>query len=180
MFAMNVDSPASITVPRSIWEELETWSKGFAPWQCLLLAAAVRDGSIPRSTLEQVYSLFLSECDLAPNPDPYPNIPASVTGRIAESSGKIGLRRIHSPSGVNRLPLSSELTFSDGMTVIYGGNGVGKSAFARILSNVCFSRQQHPIYPDIFNDSAPSRPSARIEVEDDEGAIATLMFDGVS
>jgi AAA domain-containing protein len=178
---MSIDPPSSAPVLRSIWEELEIWSTGFAPWQRLLLAAAVRSGVIPQSTLEQAYSLFLAEYDLAKAPEPYPDIPGSVTGRIAETSGRVRLRRIHSPSGVNRLPLSSELTFSDGMTVIYGGNGVGKSGFARILSNACFSRQQHPIYPDIFDDSANySTPSACIEVEDENGAAIMLAFDSVT
>jgi len=117
--------------------------------------------------VEQAYSLLLAEYGLAKIPEPYPNIPGSVTGRVVETSGKTRLRRIHSPSGINRLPLSSELTFSDGMTIIYGGNGVGKSGFARILSNACFSRQQHPIYADIFDDSASPTPSACIEIEDE-------------
>jgi hypothetical protein len=177
---MSGESPANAPIPRSIWEELETWSKGFAPWQRLLLAAAVRSGTIPQSTLEQVYSLFLAKYDLAKIPEPYPDIPASVTGRVVNTSGKARLRRIHSPSGINRLPLSSELTFANGMTVIYGANGVGKSGFVRILSNACFSRQQHSIYPDIFDDAAPLTPSASIEVEDDKGVTITLTFDGVA
>jgi hypothetical protein len=170
---MSDESPSSTPVLRSIWDELEIWSKGFAPWQRLLLAAAVRSGVIPQGTLEQAYSLFLSEYVLAKVPEPYPSIPDSVTGRVLNSSGRARLRRIHSPSGINRLPFSSELTFSDGMTVIYGGNGVGKSGFARILSNACFNRQQHPIYSDIFDDAASPTPSACIEVEDETGAAVT-------
>jgi hypothetical protein len=170
----------SIRASRSIWEELEIWSKDFAPWQRLLLAAAVRSGAISASTLEQAYSLFLAHHELGKQPEPYPDIPASVTGRAAGASSKARLRRVHSPSGINRLPHSSQLTFSDGLTVIYGGNAVGKSAFARILSNACFSRQQHPIYPDIFDDAAPSTSSACIEIQDTKGVLTTLPFDGVS
>ena len=174
---MSSDSPSTVPVTRSIWEELELWSDNFTPWQRLLLAAAVRSGIIPNSTLAQVYSLLLAEHGLAKLPDPYPSIPRSVTGRAAKTSEKTRLRRIHSPSGINRLPSDAELTFSDGMTVIYGGNGVGKSGFARILSNACFSRYQHPIYPDIFDDAATPNPSACIEIEDDNGDIVPLVFD---
>lgn len=177
---MSAEFQASMPTARSIWEELETWSKRFAPWQRLLLAAAVRLGTIPRSTLEQAYSLFLAEHELGDSPEPYPEVPESVTGRAVETSGRARLRRIHSPSGINRLPPSSELTFSDGITIIYGGNAVGKSGFARVLSNACFSRQQHPIYPDVFDDSAPSSPSVKIEVEDEGGVCTTLTFDGDS
>jgi energy-coupling factor transporter ATP-binding protein EcfA2 len=177
---MNDEFSSSAPVLRSIWDELELWSKDFTPWQRLLLAAAVRSGVIPQGTLDQAYSLFLSEYGLANVPEPYPSIPGSVTGRVTNSSGKTRLRRIHSPSGINRLPFSSELEFSDGMTIIYGGNGVGKSGFARILSNACFSRQQHPIYSDIFDDSASGTPSACIEVEDETGTVVPLMFDSVT
>ena len=176
MSLMNESTFAS----RSIWEELEIWSRGFAPWQRLLLAAAIRSGNISAGTLDQAYSLFLAQHDLAKKPEPYPGIPISVTGRATKTSNRARLRRVHSCSGINRLPYSSQLTFSDGVTVIYGGNGVGKSGFARVLSNACFSRQQHPIYPDIFDDAAPSTPSACIDIEDEEGASTTLRFDGLS
>ena len=177
---MSFESTPSIGAPRSIWEELEAWSNHFAPWQRLLLAVAIRSRTIPQAVLDQSYSLFLTEYDLAKSPEPYPEIPSSVTGRVVETSGRARLRRIHSPAGINRLPLSSELSFSDGMTVVYGGNGVGKSAYARILSNACFSRHQHRIYPDIFDDSAPLAPSASIEIEEEGGLSVTLTFDGLT
>ena len=114
--------------PRSIWEELEAWSKDFAPWQRLLLAAAVRFGKIPSPTIEEAYALFLAQYALAPEPSSSPEIPESVTGRALRTGGRGRLRRIHSPSGINQLPYASEITFTDGMTVIYGGNAVGRVA----------------------------------------------------
>lgn len=64
--------------------------------------------------------------------------------------------------------------------MIYGANGVGKSGFARIMSNACFSRQQHPIYPDVFDDNAPSLPTAMIDLIADDGTITSLSFDTTS
>lgn len=165
--------------PPSIWEELETWSKGFAPWQRLLLASAIRSGVISETTMQQAYALFLTEYALAELPEPMPDIPKSVTGRQRDALGGARLHRVHSPSGVNRLPSAAELTFSNGLTIVYGGNGVGKSGFVRLLSNACFSRQQHPIYPDVFDENAPMTPSASIELVDDKGIITKLTFDNV-
>lgn len=179
--AMSVEfQNEQIKSQRSIWEELEIWSKGFASWQRLLLSGAVRHGTIPKSILDQAYTLFLADRGLAKLPDPMPDIPASVTGRQKNNSSRARMRRIHSPSGINQLPGSSELTFADGLTVVYGGNGVGKSGFARILSNACFSRQQHPIYPDVFDPNAPQVPSATIELADDAGNVTSVQFDGVT
>jgi AAA domain-containing protein len=162
---------------RSIWSELEEWSRSFAPWQRLLLAAAVRSTVVSVASIDQAYLLFLAEHDLKPAPVPYPEIPELVTGRPLAAATQYRLRRVHSPHGVNRLPTSSELTFGDGLTVIYGANGVGKSGFTRILSNACFSRQQHPIYPDVFDEIAPTTPSAIIELADPTGTPVSLTFD---
>lgn len=172
--------PEKKPAQRSIWEELEAWSMGFSDWQRVLLSGAVRHGTIPQAILDQAYHLLLVEHDLATPPDPMPEIPASVTGREKDSSAKLRLRRLHSPTGINRLPSSAELTFADGLTVIYGGNGVGKSGFARILSNVCFSRQQHPIYPDVFDENAPLSPAATIELVDENGNLLSRTFDGAT
>ena len=113
-------------------------------------------------------------------PKPEIEIPDSITGKESSSVTAAKLRAIHSPSGINRLPLEAQLTFADGLTIVYGGNGVGKSGFARILSNACFSRQQHPIYPDVFDIAAPDVPSATIEVVDEQGKITPLPFNGIS
>ena len=50
----------------------------------------------------------------------------------------IWLRRIGDLCAINALPAGGELRFSPTLTVVYGGNGVGKSGYTRILSNVCF------------------------------------------
>jgi energy-coupling factor transporter ATP-binding protein EcfA2 len=174
-----VGRPVPQAVP-SIWQELERWSQGFANWQKLLLASAVRNGSIPSAAIDQAYAVFLAEHQLAPAPDPAPDIPASITGREHVGSVRRLLKRVYAPSGVNRLPHTSEISFASGLTVIYGANGVGKSGFARIMSNACFSRQQHPIYPDVFDANAPSLPTAMIDLIADDGTITGLSFDTTS
>src|SRR5215470_3919748 len=65
---------------------------------------------------------------------------------------------------INALPPSAALTFSRGLTVVYGCNGAGKSGFARILSNVCFSRARHQILPNVYKPGAEGVPNANITV----------------
>lgn len=161
----------------SIWQELERWSGGLADWQKLLIATAVRSGVVPDAVIEQAYRVLLVEHGLAQKPDIAFDIPSSMTGREHAGAARRRLHRIHTPVGVNRLPSTAELTFADGLTVVYGGNGVGKSGFARVLSNACFSRQRHPIYADVFDDAAPDSSTALIDLVDDEGNIATVTFD---
>lgn len=63
---------------------------------------------------------------------------------------------------------------------MYGGNGVGKSGFTRILSNVCFSRTQHPILPNVYDEEAKGDPAASIVIADGTQKETPLVFDGAT
>ncbi|MER9692028.1 ATP-binding protein [Mesorhizobium sp. M0179] len=155
--------PSQVTV----WDELEIWAKDFSPWQKLTLAWAVRYGVLTAEQIEQVYSVFLHGFGLGNEPSPKLEIPATITGEASGlASQKPRLLRIRDVSGVNALTPSAELVFSPQLTLIYGGNGAGKSGFARILTNVCFSRTRHAIIPDIYDDTAPRKASATIVLVD--------------
>ncbi len=78
------------------------------------------------------------------------------------------------------MPAGSELTFSPTLTVVYGGNGTGKSGYTRILSNVCFSRTQHPILPNVYEDDTPEEPAAKIVVADGTQKETEFEFDGTT
>ena len=62
---------------------------------------------------------------------------------------------------------------------MYGGNGVGKSGFTRILSNVCFSRSQHPILPNVYDQGSKDEPAASIMIADGTQKEIPFVFDGI-
>jgi len=65
---------------------------------------------------------------------------------------------------VNQIPQDHALTFSaTGITVIYGGNGSGKSGYARVIKRACRARDQsEPIHPNANDPAASSQiPSAK-------------------
>lgn len=65
--------------------------------------------------------------------------------------------------GVNQLAAAQELAFEpDGLTVIYGQNGAGKSGYARILKRACRSRHAGEIMPDAFNPGPAGKAAANI------------------
>ncbi len=76
------------------------------------------------------------------------------------------MKRIGDLRAINALPATAKMTFSPALTVVYGGNGVGKSGFTRILSNVCFSRTQHPILPNVYDEQSKDTPAASIVTAD--------------
>src|SRR5690606_7526643 len=70
--------------------------------------------------------------------------------------------------GVNALADDQELAFAhDGLTVIYGNNGSGKSGYARLLKGMVSARHSSPVLPDVFKTDAPE-PSAEIAYQVDE------------
>jgi energy-coupling factor transporter ATP-binding protein EcfA2 len=148
---------------RNIWQELECWAESFKPWQKLALCHAVHFGSLGDSQIGEVYSVFLHNNGLAE--DPKVTIPVEIIGRpLSAVPSPIRLARIDGLQAINALPLTAVLTFSAGLTVVYGRNGAGKSGFARILSNVCFSRARHPILPNVYETGREAGPSANITV----------------
>ena len=69
---------------------------------------------------------------------------------------------------VNQIPKDYSLTFSEtGMTVIYGGNGSGKSGYARVMKRACRARDQsETIHPNANDPAAASKvPSAKFNVK---------------
>lgn len=165
----------------TIWDELETWAKDFSPWQRLSLAWTIRYGVLTGAQIDQIYAVFLHGYGLADEPDPKIDIPSTITGKAGGlASQKPRLARIHDVSGVNALAASAELTFSPQLTLIYGGNGAGKSGFARILTNVCFSRTRHEILPNIYDETAAKVATATIVLIDHTGAEVPFVFDGAT
>lgn len=170
----------TVTVlPKSIWQELDDWAKGFEPYRRFVLATAIRFGRLTKAQVDEAYALLLHDFSLGDAPDPAIEVPTTITGRPASTAlAPLWLLRINNLCSINALPPKAELSFSRQLTIIYGGNGVGKSGFARLLSNVCFSRTQHPILANIYETGAKQQSSADITIVDDRSVEKTLTFDG--
>jgi hypothetical protein len=159
-------SVAALT-PVSIWDELDIWAKGLQQWQRYVLAQIVRHGKASAEHINDAFILFLNENELRETKAQKPEIPDSITGR-AISAGPMPLRilKLRNLQNVNAIPPTAELTFSKNLTVVFGNNGTGKSGFARVFANSCFSRNKPKILPNIFSKEKPSLPSAQIVVQE--------------
>lgn len=163
---------------KTIWQELDIWANGFKPWQRFLLANTVRYGGLTDAQIDQTYAQFLHDNALASAPDPSIEISTQITGRPSlVAPSPIWLIRISDLHAINALLPEAELFFSRGLTVVYGGNGTGKTGFTRILSNVCFSRTQHAILPNVYEKRVDNQPAAVIVIADGMGKETPLSFD---
>ena len=171
---MNTESLES----RNIWNALNEWGQSLPRWQRFIVSHAVRDGRLSDERANEATRLFLIDAGLYEDSKPVPNIPDSVTGR--QQSGALDplvLREIKSLENVNAIPESSSLTFGQGLTVIYGHNGTGKSGFARVLSSACFSRSDQEIIGNIYDEqTSDAIASADICIEIGSGKVETLAY----
>lgn len=80
---------------------------------------------------------------------------------LGASKREVILTAVTAEKGINALAENSTLTFAaDGLTVVYGENGSGKSGFCRLIRNTCTSRAgAEDILSNVF---APSERSAAI------------------
>ena len=105
-------------------------------------------------------------------------------GHLQPDARKAPLARLCSIDDVknaNRLAPDQTLKFAlDGITLIYGHNGSGKSGYCRILKKFCRAIVKDTIYPNVFAPGNPPPAEARIryKVEGATNVSETTWLDG--
>ena len=107
---------------------------------------------------------------LQPVPLGKEHLPTNVGG-----SKPVVLKTIRDMKDVNRIATDAVLTFADqGVTVVYGGNGSGKSGYSRVLKQACRARDQSErVLPDATDPASHAHiPEATFDLEVQAAPIA--------
>jgi energy-coupling factor transporter ATP-binding protein EcfA2 len=133
----------------AVEKDLLSWSKDHLHlWQRNVLKRVVLGMPIDDSYVENLVNNLLEdnvELEL-----PELTLQDFPTGEDSESSAK--LCSISSLKNVNALCGDQSLTFTpEGMTIVYGDNGCGKSGYARLLKDTVGSRKKTEILPNIYS-----------------------------
>jgi energy-coupling factor transporter ATP-binding protein EcfA2 len=149
----------------NVLPKLAEWSKELSPWLSDMARRAVQKGSLDAADLDDVEALLLAFVEIPDlkNRKPVRLDDSMIPGEIT-SSDTVSLTAIRGPVNVNALDKNAELTFGkEGLTVVWGQNGAGKSGFTRILKKACRSRDQETILPNVFLSGPSSAAQAKLE-----------------
>lgn len=147
-------------------QEIVAWSKKLPLWQSDALRRIFTCEKLSPTDEDELLKMLLASHGVAlkkevPSPIPF----SEVVKEAAKDPRHVVLKELHSLENVNAIVPDQSLKFAmDGLTVIYGENGAGKSGYARVLKHACHARDKgEPILPNVANQGSP-KPSAVIEL----------------
>jgi len=142
----------------SIYQDILNWSQGGRPaFVQDALRRLVTSTTLTQNDIDELVQLVKKECGdntITLNPIPLDSTHIPIT--TATSGNYPKLISLNNPINICALHNQGGLQFSNtGLTVVYGGNGSGKSSYSRILRKLCWSRNPSvTLKKNVFNPSA--------------------------
>lgn len=154
----------------TLLNDILQWTESLPDWQRDASRRLLqKETGLEDADFSELYAILKKENGIevedanAPVPLTKANLPAAVAP--GDTVTLVALRELEN---VNQIPKNHVLRFSEtGMTVIYGGNGSGKSGYARVMKRACRARDQsEPIHPNANDPAAASKePTAKFDVK---------------
>ncbi len=92
---------------------------------------------------------------------------SEITVSDEASKGELQIQTIKDIENVNALAAGQSIELNPNLTIIYGGNGTGKSGYIRLLNNAFRSRGDKTILPNVFSDIATGDPYCKFIFQSD-------------
>lgn len=154
----------------ALLNDILAWTESLPTWQrdgCRRLLQ--KEAGLDEADHSELYALLKKENQIETEnaveaaPLVSEHLPAALPA--GETVVLVSLRELEN---VNQIPKDHTLGFSEtGITVIYGGNGSGKSGYARVMKRACRARDQsEPIHPNVNDSAASSKiPTAKFDIK---------------
>jgi len=163
-------------------ENLETWLSDKPYWEQYVWKLNLEKDSLTADDIEQCYaylSEYLGLIEPLAAKKPAISFKNEILSIQEPSTGfeKIRLVEIKNFVDVNAISDDCSIKMGPNLTLVYGGNGSGKSGIGRLLCNACFSRGEREILPNVrsaFNHDAEAR--ATFVVQDDSGVPTEIEY----
>ncbi len=140
------------------------WSKQLTPWMQDALRRLHQTGSITSADEEELLRICLGQHGIVYRDQrsvtPVPLADSDVP-TLSSSTPPATLTRLSNVVGVNALAAGQRLVFGQhGITIVFGGNGTGKSGYARVLKRACRARHREQNILGNAYASAPTQPAS--------------------
>lgn len=145
--------------PRSLLSE---WANSSDEWvRCIVRHVLSGGGALGNEESAQAYALFRQEESFDARTLPTEE-PLLTVEREDEALERLKLTSLSAVTGVNALVEGGVIKPHDGLTVLFGENGTGKTGYSRIFKGLAASRTADTILGNIEDDS-PQTQSALVE-----------------
>lgn len=168
----------------SLITEIAQWADAHSAWMSDGARRLVQQQALSEADIDDLEALIKEAVGLT---DPKGRVPTRVDiGALptySDTGSSVSLTAIREPKHLNAIGPNESITFAaQGLNVVYGYNGSGKSGYARALKKACRARQVEPIYPNVFAEGgAPSGPaSATFEWHDAGADFSGVWTDNAS
>lgn len=141
-------------------EQIVKWSATRPAWQRLVLRRVATGNALS----DEDYDRLIDDI-VAPEPGHDVAFGLEHLPQTAAEDPPVRLASIAKTEHVNALASDDPLTFGpNGLTIVYGDNGSGKSGYARLLKRITRARHKEDILTDVFRDTALEKPTANLSV----------------
>lgn len=128
----------------TILQEILKWATGLPTWQQDAISRLIAKGALDAADVDDLYALLKLAHGI---PDPKGRIAKPVDLSSIpippDGSSSVQITSMRDLKHVNALAEEQTVPIAaTGLTVIYGGNGAGKSGYSRVLKRACRARDQ--------------------------------------
>lgn len=136
---------------------LSTWANDNDEWVRAIVRGVLSTGrALVDSDVDDVYALFRQEKALDARRLPK-EPPLAVAASPAESDEVLRITSLSEITGVNALVSGAVITPHEGLTILYGENGTGKTGYSRLFKTLAASRTADQILGDVSQATASAQ-----------------------
>ena len=159
----------------SVLQSIVEWAENeLAPWQSDSVRRLLIQDELDEQDRIDLLEMLKDRHGLAnpqnQPPKPQPMRKGHISG-VPQTPLKLAIKAMKIDCNVNAIPEGSSLQFGhEGLTVIYGENGSGKSGYTRVMKRACSARDtKESILPDAFTKPRPGPAKASFKVAINNG-----------
>ena len=141
-------------------ELIVAWSKERPAWQREVMRRVAAGEVFSSEDYDLLLEAIVEGKEVPAGQFGLDQFPQTVSGDLP-----VSLVAIENPEHVNALQSKEPLTFGlQGLTIVYGDNGSGKSGYARLLKRIARARHREDVLTDVFRDTSLAQPTAALSV----------------